>query len=296
MLLLGQGAQFVYRSADQFLTIYQAKSFESEYVENGDIRFELIGGPNPVVVESRLDGLRLSSSELNGLVSKTEEEKPGGGKATRSYFKELKATQNSTLVLDSTALYEAQVEQAKRLGQPAPATPESKDKSTLKTQALTYSGDPLNGTLTLPNEFNIESNASGKVKEVTFTQTTTASGKSGSFTLDPKAKGKVNPIRRGSIAGPVVITINRTEKSPDKPEPELIKISCSADRVELDLVEARTITLTGNVKLDGENGLYSGSSVGMVAVITLDESLKPIKIRITGEPVDSRFKKKDGGR
>lgn len=308
ILLLGQAPQFVFRSADQYLTVYRGKTFDIEYLTNGDVLFRVEGGSDVVLVESKLDGLKISSNVMNGVESKVEEEierevnkKIVKDKVKRSYFKELKADRNTTLILDSALQYEAAISQAERLKIAPPEKPTSTETTTLRTNSLVYSGIATEGNLLVSSPFTVNSDSNGKVNETTFTQKLTASGTSAKFSLDPKAKAtengkKTSPIRTGTILGPVKVNIDRTETTPGEPLPVRINITCSADKVDLNLVGDRTITFTGNVKLDGNNGLYTGSSTGAMAVITLDENMKPIKIRITGEPVDSRFKKTGGGR
>lgn len=308
MLLLGQTPQFVYRSADQYLTVYKGKTFDIEYLTNGDVSFRVDGGSDVVLVESRLDGLKISSNVMSGVESKAEEEierevnkKFIKDKVKRSYFKELKADGTTTLILDSTLQFESAKSQAERLKLPPPEEPTSTEVTTFRTKSLDYSGVATEGTLIVSSPFTVDSDSKGKAKEASFTQRLTASGTSARFTLDPKAKAKekdkkANPIRTGSIVGPVKVNIDRTETTPGEPLPVRINITCSADKVDLNLVGERTITFTGNVKLDGNNGVYTGSSTGAMAVITLDENMKPVKIRISGEPVDSRFKKAGGGK
>lgn len=308
LLLLGQTPQFVYRSADQYLTVYKGKTFDIEYLPNGDVSFRVDGGADAVHVESKLDGLKISSNLMSGVESKVEEEierevnkKIVKDKVKRSYFKQLDADGNTTLTLDSASQYEAAISQAERLQIEPPEKPTSTEITTLRTKSLTYTGVATDGNLVVASPFTVESDSQGKVNETSFTQKLTASGVSANFTLDPRAKPKekgkkANPIRTGTIMGPVKVNIDRTETKPDEPLPVRINITCSADKVDVNLVGERTITFTGNVKLDGNNGVYTGSSTGAMAVITLDENMKPVKIRITGEPVDSRFKKAGGGK
>ena len=103
------------------------------------------------------------------------------------------------------------------------------------------------------------------------------------------------PIETGTITGPVQIDLKSTETDPAKPTPTQNTITGVADNLDLDLKSTRTITLRGNVKIEGESAVYRGASEGDIVVVYLDESLKPIRIRITGDPTKSTLKDKSGG-
>jgi lipopolysaccharide export system protein LptA len=121
----------------------------------------------------------------------------------------------------------------------------------------------------------------------------TATGSKATINLDPAALSTI-PIQTGTISGPVQVQIDRTETATGK-APERTLLNGEADQVELDLKPQRTITLTGNVKVRGESGLYLGTSEGDTVVIFLDESLKPIRVRVTGSPTKSTLRDKSAG-
>jgi lipopolysaccharide export system protein LptA len=192
--------------------------------------------------------------------------------------------------------YQAQSELAKRLGTQAPALPTSHDIATIASAQFEYSGSATQGTLTLPQPFTMESKAVGKSGDKSFDQTMTAEGSQATIQLDPASAGKV-PFQTGKISGPVKLKILRSETAGTQP-PTLSELNGSADMVEFDLTTSRTITLKGNVKVSGSSGLYQGTSEGDTVVVSLDENMKPIKIRITGDPTKStlRERKPGGGR
>ena len=275
----------LYEDPTRSIRVYGYTQAEGGTLENGDFEFTMRG--NPAVVESKLEGMSISSPAMSGVVA-------AATPSTRGFIRTLEVQGGGMVTLDNATAYQAQVDQARRLGTPVPAAPTANDVSTIKSERFAYSGGATQGTLSIPQSFSVESKSAGKTGDKTFEQTMTAQGSQAVLQLDPAAVGAV-PLRSGTITGPVTLKINRSETQPGTTQPTLSELNGVADNVEIDLSSARTITLRGNVKVSGFSGLYQGTSEGDVVVVTLDDAMKPIRIRVTGEPTKSTLRERKPG-
>ena len=277
----------LYEDSARSIRVYNYVQGEGGTLENGDFEFRITG--RPAAVESRLQGLTVTGPSIEGKLA------PAASPQSAGFLRELIVSGGTTLTLDSQLRNASLTEHSKRFGTPLPANPSSRDMATVRTDRMAYVGDSAKGTFTVPGSFTLEADSSGARGETQFQQKLTANGSSATFELNPQANNVI-PIKKGTIAGPVTVDIDRTETRPSAPQPERTKIHGVADAVDLDLEGSRTVTLRGNVKVQGESTIYQGTSEGDTVVIFLDESLKPIRIRISGEPAKSTLRdKRDGG-
>lgn len=283
VLALLQG-RTLYEDATRSIRVYGYSEAEGGTLENGDFEFKMTG--KPAIVESRLEGFKISGLNFAGTIGAATAD-------SRSFVRSLDVRSDVVAVLDSQVRYQTQQEHANRFGTPAPTTPTSTDVATIRAERMTYSGTAVSGSFTIPSAFTLEAASNGKQGSGTFRQTLTASGSGTTLVVNPDSRGAI-PIESGSITGPVKVDIDRKEIEAGKPETQTL-MNGVADRVDLDLKTARTITLTGNVRIHGESGVYVGTSEGDTVVITLDESLKPVRIKITGAPLKSTLRDRSSG-
>jgi hypothetical protein len=283
VLALLQG-RTLYEDATRSIRVYGYSEAEGGTLENGDFEFKM--GGTPATVESRFEGFKISGLNFTGTIGAATAE-------TRAFVRALDVQSQVVAILDSQSRYETQLEHSNRFGTPAPKPPSSKDVATIRADRMTFAGTAASGNFAIPSAFTIESVSSGKQGEASFSQTLTASGSGAAFVVNPNPGGAI-PIESGSISGPVKVEISRKETAPGKPESQTL-MDGIADRVELNLKSERTITLIGNVRIHGESGAYVGTSEGDTVVITLDESLKPVRIKITGSPLKSTLRDRSSG-
>ncbi|HJP84240.1 MAG TPA: hypothetical protein VJ835_12130 [Fimbriimonadaceae bacterium] len=283
--LAGAQGRTLYEDPTRSIRIYGYSSAEGGTNANGDFEFQLVG--NPATVESRLQGMTLQGSIASGVVAPARSEKEP------AFIRSLNVDGPAVLTLDSALMYQAQRDNAARFGTKAPEEPKGTDTAKLTTDRFVYSGTGSDGIFTIPNAFRIEARSEGQTPSLQYQQTMTATGSKATINLDPAAISTI-PIETGTISGPVKVHIDRTETALGKPSEKTI-MDGEADQVVLDLKSERAITLTGNVKVRGESGLYLGTSEGDTVVIFLDESLKPIRVRVTGSPTKSTLRDKSAG-
>jgi len=259
--------------------------------------FEFDGVGKPLIVESLEDGLKIEAPSMKGILVP---KKPGA--AEPAYIKEVHAAGGMSLTSDSEIAYAAQLQQAERNGQEAPAKPTSKDLMSLVTDKLDYLGSREMGTLTVPTSFVLNSSSEGttnkiedkKTVPITYTQTIKATGTSGKFVLSPSETVKKKALQSGTLEGPLVFDLSRSEVSEGK-APEITKIHATAKQALIDLKTDRTITLTGDVEVTGENSALVGKTSCDRAILYLDENLKPIRIQLEGSPAESSTRQKRSG-
>lgn len=123
--------------------------------------------------------------------------------------------------------------------------------------------------------------------------TMTLKAASGSISLyDTKPEDAPSSIRSAQVSGSVRVVLRTQAK--EKPAPTVL--TADAAKLVYD-AQARTLTLTGGVKLTGDDSVMSGDAVGSSAVVTLDAAGKPIGIEMVGEPGVSHItERKKGGR
>jgi hypothetical protein len=285
LFLAGAQGRTLYEDPTRSIRIYGYTTAEGGTNANGDFEFQMSG--NPATVESRLQGMTLQGSKASGVVAPARSEKEP------AFIKSLTVDGPAVLTLDSAMMYQAQRETAALFKTKAPDAPTSTDTAKLTTDRFIYSGTGTKGVFTIPDPFQIEARSEGQTPSLQYQQSMTATGSKATINLDPAALSTI-PIQTGTISGPVKVQIDRTETATGK-APERTLLNGEADQVELDLKSQRTITLTGNVKVRGESGLYLGTSEGDTVVIFLDESLKPIRVRVTGSPTKSTLRDKSAG-
>lgn len=122
-------------------------------------------------------------------------------------------------------------------------------------------------------------------------QTIHATGSAGTILLsDPGAR--TSSVGRATLSGPVVLKMNAvrqvTEEGTTKKVP--YTLDGSADKMEYD-AEKRTVTLTGNVKLSGDDPVLAGAEIEAArAVITLLASGEIEAVDFDGEPGRTVYK------
>lgn len=291
--------QILFDDKQNSIKAYNHTSANAESRDDGAYIFKMIG--NPAIVESRLDGMTVSAPSISGIFGPQVR-----GQRTR-YIEKLDVTGGATVVYDSGIKLQTEQEFAKKYGTPEPESRVGKDVSTMKTDRFEYNGVANEGAFAFPAPFTIHTDSRGqrlvKGKPATATQPAVpdvlkeyhavadVDGISGLMNINPAAK-KLGFLQTGSINGPVTMTIKVTEKAPSLPD-EVTDLKMLADRIDFDLVKENTITLTGNVVIEGETNTFVGKSEGDLAVLTVDPAtLKVLKIRITADPTKSTFREK----
>ncbi|MFI5387402.1 MAG: hypothetical protein ACHQ50_14935 [Fimbriimonadales bacterium] len=261
---------------------------------------------NPVQVFWRDKGLNLSAAALVGETAVDEQ-------SLNPYPKAATISGSAVVTSDSEEARAYQVKLAQSLGKdPPPADPRTR-RITLSSQLFTYSGDYLTGRFTMPGEFTGTLATHGtenvvvkpKKSEIgkkpvlllrVFDDAMEVHGVSGTIELLTLASTRENPLRTGTINGPVKFKYTRHSTLDGKPEHEAV-VNGSADRIDMDFSSpVHTITFTGNVKVDGDNGDYVFSSSNAKTVLTLGPHDELHKIDSEGSPIKTNVKPVGGGR
>ena len=124
--------------------------------------------------------------------------------------------------------------------------------------------------------------------------TMTLTAKSGYVVLfETKPVDTPTLIASAAASGAVRVVVSTQAKG--KPAPTVL--TADAARAVYD-AKARTLTLTGGVKLTGDDSSVLGDAMGQNAVLTLDAQGKPIAFEMDGDPGVSHYteRKKKGGR
>jgi len=227
----------------------------------------LTGNP-PAVVAWKDAGMTLSAYSIEG-------ETGGDEKSGQLFVKSATIQSNAVATLDSQAADSYALEHAKEIGAPQPPPDPEIKRLQVTSPLLTYAGDPKVGKITVPQDFNTTGFFHGS-QEVTVKGTkgtrvyddhVEAHGSSGNLEFLTHAT-ESTPIRKGTIMGPVVFKYRRDAKIDGKAE-RPTTYNLTADRLDIDFLSAKhTITVTGNVRFDGESQGYKGSGSGAKAVLT----------------------------
>ncbi|MBC8066552.1 MAG: hypothetical protein H7Y17_17105 [Chlorobia bacterium] len=289
----GQG-KVLYRSPDSSLVVSNFTSNGGVFLEDGNIGFDAVG--TPLKIESLDRGFTISAAHIKGVLVPQREPT-----TKASYIKEMTGEGGMIAHFDSQVAHDYQVSRAIQDGGLVPAAMLGHDTADIRSERFTFAGDPVQGTLTLPGKFTFittglknDTLPDGTSVTKVSRQSSTMTGTSGLVTLWLGA-GIDRRVKTATVEGPITFVLDQVETDAKSITPVITNLKGWADRAEIDMEKGQTITLLGNVKLQGERGLYLGTSEGDKAVITLDKELKPSSIRITGEPTKSTLREKKGG-
>lgn len=200
---------------------------------------------------------------------------------------------------DTRLADEFAAEQAKAAGSPSPEANPNHSSLTLTTEALSYAGDADGGTVTMGAAFDLDSRShratSASVKgspnqraPLTIDDQLTLRGADGTVTFATDARD-VNALRTGHVSMPVVHLVRKAVQD-GKALPDSI-VDASADRMDLDFLSAnRTLTLTGNVVVNGSAEVYAGTTKASKAIITFGPDGRITRIEMTGSPTETNVK------
>lgn len=176
----------------------------------------------------------------------------------------------------------------------------------LITERFSYKGDYVAGTAFLPVAFDVHATGHDvqEVKQQTGVKKRESRiafdmhGVSGELGLLTHAKKGVLPLRTGFLNGPVTFKARRESTLAGQAEPPM-EIKGTADRMEYDFVSAEhTVTLIGNIRVDGLGSIYQGSTTGQRAVLTFgaDNQVKKVVVEQAVTNVKPQPKPGGGGR
>jgi len=297
LLTVFQG-QVLYQdpSHDLVLSGKGVTNWSGETLDNGDLSFRASG--DPLVLEAKNQGATITTPRLNGTFASAK----GADGKTMTYAKVLHAEGGTTTVFDGQAAYAGDIAKAQRLKQPTPPEPKEISKGTLKTDHFDYAGSQESGTFTLPVAFDVTSDTKGMIEPKkkgdpvkAFLQNMEMHGSSGVINLNPGSKDKKDFLKTGHIEGPITFHMDRSESVAGAPFASVGKLDGQADKLDLDLVTERTVTLSGHVKLNGDLPNYISVTGGEKAVLKLNDAGEIVSVTFTGSPTTSTIKEKKGG-
>ncbi len=305
LAILTQG-RVLFEAPDRSLSIANfSESRGGVDFETGDYTFWATG--KPLRIDSNLQGLHIESPEVDGIIGRGTH--PVDKNRIITFARQLDAKGDSVVTFDNKVQHAALVEHAKKFKLDPPAPLETSRVAILKTHSFVYEGDQAKGVFTMPNAFTLEFRSEGtslvEIKDGQSEETqkvrkrtesfATANGTSGTLDLLPLEQ-RLRQIQGGHIKGRPKFHITLVETTEGQPTPQTSVLDAEADELQLSMTETRTVKLIGNVVLTGTSNAYAGKTEADEAVITLDENMKPIYIRFTGAPINSRIREnKPGG-
>ncbi len=281
-LVLAVAAQVHVNYHDQDFTLQNFETF-SATLENQGIAFQ--GSGKPLNIESKASGLTITGAQANGSAQRGP---------TQAYFlKDLTVTGNAILNLDTAAAHQYAIAQAAAAGTPKPPASPDNTATKLTTETLHFTGDAANGRADFPNAVVIDSQSSGtrvSAQSTTdFTRILHLTGSSGFITLAVAPANGKNPLKTGELKGPVTFSIHNEDKTA-KAAAEVTTIDGKADSLKFDLAtQPGTITLSGNVTMNGKGPTATGDINADNVVVTLDANMQPTKVEVTGSPATTRL-------
>jgi hypothetical protein len=293
-LALALQGKALYISPDESFVIRNTTHSSAHTDEDTHLAFE--GTGTPVIIERKDRGLTMSANHLSGHAV------PQG---------------NSAYLLDgqfagsAQMLQDTQSQDAFLKAHNLPPIKHTGDSRTqLDTERFDYKGDPTEGTVTIPGAIVMTMHMVGthdvkrKVKGVdvtgpeTYDQNNTLNAASGTITLDPRPSTvPENQLKKGELTGPVKLHMVRGAKGPGDEKVVITTMDLSADKMSFDFTGAkRTITITGNVVVTGDNGAFAGTMNADQAVIVVDDNFRIKSTDTTGSPTVTNLRKVGGGR
>lgn len=140
-------------------------------------------------------------------------------------------------------------------------------------------------------------NLKGGVRIVSRTpaesQTLELKGNAASVKLPPIGTRSDWPIRSAEVVGGVTMRLDSIERGEEPAKPRPVVVTGKADRIAFD-DSARTITLSGNVELEGSDTIIGANVRALKAVIRLDDKREVADIELTGNPGRSELRDHGG--
>jgi len=281
-LAIAVAAQVRVNYHDQDFTLQNFDTF-SATLENQGTDFQ--GAGKPLNIQSKASGLTVTGAQANGSAQRGP---------TQAYFlKDLTVTGNAILNQDTAAAHQYAVDQATAAGTPKP--PASPDNTTTKlsTESLHFTGDAANGRADFQSAVVVDSQSAGtrvsSQSTTDFTRIIHLTGSSGFITLAVAPANGKNPLKTGELKGPVTFSIHNEDKTAKSPV-QVTTIDGKADSLKFDLAtQPGTITLTGNVTMNGKGPAATGEINADNVVVTLDANMQPTKVEVTGAPATTRL-------
>lgn len=267
---------------DQDFTLQNFDTF-SATLQNQGIDFQ--GAGKPLNIKSEASGLTITGQTAKG----TAQRGP-----TQAYFlKDVTINGSTVLVLNRAAARQYAADQAKTAGKSIPPAQPENTTTTIKTETLHFTGDPVNGRADFPAAVDLDSQSSGtrvgKQSPTDFTRILHLTGSSGFITLAVAPQNGKNPLKTGELKGPVTFSVHSEEKSAATPV-QVTALDGKADNMKFDLVtQPATLTLSGNVTMTGKGPTATGDINADNVVVTLDANLQPTKVEVIGSPATTKL-------
>jgi hypothetical protein len=250
---------------------------------------------DPATIRWKDAGLVFTATSMNGEL---------GVEQGRGYFVKSASFQGDAAIsYDTNRIAEFVGE---RTGSPPPET-EGEMQMVVKSATLAYTGGFDIGTIKFDSAFQLSGSMKGKsvvagrngtVPQV-FSDTMNLAGVSGEVGVRTHVPAGGMPLRTGYLAGPIDFHYRRETVADGQTEVPL-DVNGVADRLEFDFVsDTHTVTLIGNVRIEGTQGAYQGSTSGDRAVLTFGAKNELVNITVEGRPAESNLKprpKTGGGR
>ena len=259
----------------------------------------LTGVGNPVSIDDTGTGLTLTAQSMSCTLHQNAKGEYVIDHATLSG--------DAHVVMDSRIAAQTKAIRAKLAKSPATENAPNSSVVHLDSDTVEYEAEKDETVLTFPKPVAYAESVEGKTTkvqagkpiDVSFTQETHARGSNGRFTVaspvDPSNR-ELKP-RTGHLGGPVKFNVHRVETpitlNGTAIAPTETKIDGVGDRLDADFLKSGepTVTLEGNVRVDGDGTGFSGTVTGTRAILTLDrQSLRPKSYDFLGTPAKTVIK------
>lgn len=162
----------------------------------------------------------------------------------------------------------------------------------IQSDVLRYTGTPTEGRIEFPGSIEINSVSNTTTGPTTTAGTLRITGASGFSTI---VLGAANGgMRLGELAGPVTIQVHSERRGAAT---EISDLDARGDSLRYDLTTSpATVTLTGNVTMNGKGPAVSGEVLADTMTVSLDPDMKPIRVDVTGSPAKTTLRQEKPGR
>lgn len=268
-LVLGamQSRPITFKDKAGNMVVENLRSWKATLISDGKISFQ--GAGNPLKGTWKDQGLTVTASSIEGLAER---------------FQLLKGT----AVQDKPGAF--RLKQAKISGDVV-ATIEQRSKSedrttTLKCASIEYHADA--------NTANLRGGVDILIKSPSNGQTFTMSGTSADLMTTPLGQTSEWPLKSGTVEGPIKLRLDATVKDAAAARgTKQVVVTGTASRLTFN-DENRTMTLSGDVHLEGDDSVIGGTVDASKAVIRLNEKHEVIEVSFEGQPGRSTLRESGG--
>jgi hypothetical protein len=261
------------RAASFEVRQFSRMSSSTEGLQPGSRKIEAEG--KPLLAEWFAQGIKVRTHQLEAMVSEVANDRFQMDSAT--------LTGDAQLVLDG-----AKIE---------PNNPQAIGLTEVNSQTIQVQRIGDGYRVTSPGPLDVKSvgqgtrvvRIDGQNREVPTRNETYLKGSKAEFTLDSESAAGQNPLRSGTIEGPVEVRLVRTDLNVQALQ-STVKVT--GNRLEMDLRASQPyLRLSGGLQIEGDDAAFNGVSNADTATIVLNERQAIVRVELSGSPIKTTLKR-----